>query len=124
MCGRKKVAGLLSGTRLMVRACAPHPWTPAGATALAPVTESITVLHDSDRIAPGMTPALPMIQPHQPAEGKSGFCQSLAVLLLACQTLANAGCTSYRAAMADLGAASRAAIAATPGYDTLPEVWP
>jgi hypothetical protein len=49
------------------------------------------------------------------------LCQSLAILALVCQTLANSACTSYRAAMADLGAASRAAIETTPGFDTLPE---
>lgn len=84
------------------------------------------------------------IQPRPPAEGKGGFCrplaslrricralakplhavcQSLAILALVCQTLATtSGCTSYSAAMADLGAASRAAIETTPGFDTLPEI--
>ena len=55
------------------------------------------------------------------AKPLQAVCQSLAILALVCQTLANSSCTSYRAAMADLGLASRAAIETTPGFDTLPE---
>ena len=60
-----------------------------------------------------------------PREGRNSlrpFCQSLAIAALVCQTLANTACTSYRAAMAALGATSRAAIETTPGFETLPEI--
>lgn len=56
MSGDKKVAGRLSTTRLVVRAFAPHPRTPAGATAV-PIIETFTALHGSARIALGITPA-------------------------------------------------------------------
>lgn len=48
------------------------------------------------------------------------ICQSLAILAVVFPTLANTACTSYRAAMADLGVASRTAIESTPGYAILP----
>lgn len=47
-------------------------------------------------------------------------CQCLAIALLLCQPLANMACTTYSAAMADIGAMSRAAIAADAGTDLLP----
>lgn len=47
-------------------------------------------------------------------------CQFLAILALVCQTLANTACTSYTAAMREMGAASRAAIESTPGFAILP----
>ena len=51
-------------------------------------------------------------------------CQCLAISLLVCQCLANTACTSYRAAMREMGFASRAAIETTEGFATLPEVGP
>jgi len=62
---------------------------------------------------------LPTIGKNNRGRGKR-ICQSLAILAFVCQTLATSGCTSYSAAIDDIGAASRQAIAATPGYAILP----